>query len=316
LTILANLDSIGIYSINMSNKPKKIGVTISRPAPIKTSPEIERMNRHVRQMKALSNKDFVINLLEKIIDAQKHNKLAFNRDNVKIGFYELGIENDSSDVSKTLSCLNNFKKQGRIEDFSYNGANYTIVKPDIKKLQDYISNFEDIGNEGINLLERDIKNQITPNKKILQKIRDLKTILLKPESDWENIIIKILDENRVGIYEDDEFLAALNNIEFGFCRSDRNKSTDKKWGFLNTLSLSEGVFDIGSLRVRNFNEYEKHKKYVEEIRVVFKKVFGLSGDPFKLEDGCYKTKFKIEPAPVLRGDGEVFMRKGGYLKEV
>ena len=92
----------------------------------------------------LPSKDFVINLAEKIINQQKHNKLTRDLDKIYIDFYTLGIEDNQNNVAKLIYYFKIFKQFGGIEDYKFDDVRIIINKPNIKKLQTYIKDFNDL----------------------------------------------------------------------------------------------------------------------------------------------------------------------------
>lgn len=83
-------------------------------------------------------------MIENIINYEKNNQLSLKRDSIKIDFYSLGVENDYNDNAKMLYYLDLLKRQERIVDFDYDGLKYTIIKPNINKLQEYLNEFNSV----------------------------------------------------------------------------------------------------------------------------------------------------------------------------
>lgn len=121
---------------------------------IKSSPEIKERNKQVRDARAMSGKDFVVNMIEQIIHRQINNELTLKKDTLKFMFYDLGIENCQEDNAKAFYYLEMLKEQGRIEGHNYDGARYAITKPDIRKLQDYINDYNSLSGSSLKEIKK------------------------------------------------------------------------------------------------------------------------------------------------------------------
>lgn len=206
------------------------------------------------------------------------------------------------DKEKLFEMLNNFKtdkilidyeRETIIRDYKINADdnnNITIYGSSIRKLELYAKN---IMNNGTGLTKKYIK-----------------PLTLPPETIWEDITIKFKNKYEIEIYVKDKFLEIASNENMGCYKSNLNKeedNSDKQWEFLQKLSVSNGNFDLNSLtNIKEKDSYKKYKEKLSDNLVVF---FNIKEDPFYdyKEKDSYQTKFKIEPNPGLRHNGEILL---------
>ena len=127
---------------------------------------------------------------------------------------------------------------------------------------------------------------------------------------WKNITIRFLNSYDVKILVKNKLHTQANNEDMGcFCLNKKDKDADVQWKFLQELSVSGGECDLRSKI--NVQEKEKYRQYKMKLSLNLKKFFNLNEDPFYeyRDKYIYKTKFRIEPEPDLRGSGEIYETK-------
>lgn len=138
--------------------------------------------------------------------------------------------------------------------------------------------------------------------------KEITPCVLPEETIWEDITIEFKNDYDVEIYVKDELWETASNEDMGCYRSNlsnEENNSDKQWEFLQTLSMSEGSFNLNSLV--DTKEKNKHKKWKEKLSNNLVAFFDIDDNPFYdcKEKDSYQTKFKIRPVPALRGNGEI-----------
>jgi len=177
-----------------------------------------------------------------------------------------------------------------------------------KELQKLVKNF----NKEYKFFIEKANEKLYPSAKIpssitMQKNKKIKMIKLPSGTKWEDITIRFLNPYDIKIFVKNKIHSEINNEDMGcFLLNKKDKEADLQWKFLKELSVSEGECDLQSKG--SVHEKDKYKQYKRKLSLRLKKLFDTNEDPFyRYKDkNIYKTKFKIEPEPNLRGDGEIY----------
>lgn len=132
-------------------------------------------------------------------------------------------------------------------------------------------------------------------------------IELPTDTHWENLTLKFKDQYDLDVWCNKEFIQKVTHEDLGCSKTlGGAKIATKDWGFLSTLSIQNGSFDLNTI-VGN-KEKEKYRQYKTTLSAKLKKFFSIDDDPFynTKEKGSYRTKFHLDPEPQLRGDGELY----------
>ena len=146
-------------------------------------------------------------------------------------------------------------------------------------------------------------------KKFKSKMKKEITPCVLPEGTvWEDVTMKFKNDYDIEIYIKDKLLKTVSNEDIGCFKSNISReedNSDTQWKFLQTLSMSEGNFNLNSLI--GTKEKNKHKKWKEKLSNNLVNFFNIDDSPFYdcKEKDSYQTKFKIRPVPTLRGSGEI-----------
>ena len=150
----------------------------------------------------------------------------------------------------------------------------------------------------------------TLNSIAAQKNNKIQIIKLPSGTKWEDITIRFLNSYDIKVFVKNKIHSEINHEDMGCFRLNRkNKEADAQWKFLQELSISGGECDLQSKI--NIKEKEKYRQYKMKLSLNLKEKFNMDENPFYeyRDKNIYKTKFKIEPEPNLRGDGETYGTK-------
>jgi hypothetical protein len=111
---------------------------------------------------------------------------------------------------------------------------------------------------------------------------------------WEEIEISFLSDERIRITEPKR-TQTLNYAEFGFEDGRTGKPT-RAWKALLILAKNSGPITESSLGTDM--KWSNFEKRMGEIRRLFRKYFGLPGDPLPyVKNTGYQARFKISCGP-------------------
>jgi len=121
---------------------------------------------------------------------------------------------------------------------------------------------------------------------------------LRPRG-WDDVVVVFLSDERVQITVGTQ-TETRNYAEMGFA-SKKNGTPIRAWEMLRMIAIEEGILKVAS-DSRKWAEVEKR---VQEIRRIFRSVFGLADDPLPYikrtrrdpEDFGYHAQFKIGLGP-------------------
>jgi len=249
-------------------------------------------------LKVLGVIKFKIEQLSKFTDDDDFiaGKIFFDLDD----FFDCEIEEDKF-VSHLKMILKKFKKEKIINKFYYNNRKEVreAEEDGVAYLKPFAIYYEKDFIKKSNLFI----NKINKNSSSL-KNNLIIPIKLSLNTTWEEITLKFKNDYDIEIWYQKKYNRRLNNVEMGFAKG-KNGVADKQWEFLKSLSISGGKFDLKSMAVI---KQEKFRKYKEKLSARLKYFFSIDTEPFITDKkaGIYKTKFSIEPVPVLRGSGELF----------
>jgi len=224
-------------------------------------------------------------------------RIFFNLDD----FFDCEIEEDKF-VSHLKMILKKFKKEKLIKGFC-DSSNEEIEKADEKDGSGYLRPFAVFYEKDFIKKSNLFINKINKNRSPF-KSNSIIPIKLPINTTWEEITLKFKNDYDIEIWYQKKYNRKSNNVEMGFAKG-KNGVADKQWEFLKSLSVSKGKFDLKPMAVI---KQEKFRKYKEKLSARLKYFFSIDTDPFITDKkaGTYKTKFLIEPIPVLRGDGEIY----------
>jgi len=109
---------------------------------------------------------------------------------------------------------------------------------------------------------------------------------------WRDINIEFLSDERIQIHTLDitNTTTTLNYAEFGF-EDRRNEKPNQAWVTLRTLAEQRGILRQPTNEGQKWSDVEKR---VQEIRRIFRKYFGVMGDPLPFVKRLgYQAQFKI-----------------------
>jgi hypothetical protein len=110
---------------------------------------------------------------------------------------------------------------------------------------------------------------------------------------WDGVEISFLSDKRVQICHGPR-RETLNYAEFGFADR-RNGKPSQAWWTLRTLAEERGTLRDAAKTGRDWSKVEK---YLQTIRQILRRHFGISGDPVPFVRGTgYRTRFKIGCGP-------------------
>jgi hypothetical protein len=113
-------------------------------------------------------------------------------------------------------------------------------------------------------------------------------------SQWEDIKIRFLSDQRVQVFIRGNAGASQNFADMGF--EDRRGGGGKPkqaWHLLQALSNTNGVFPVGAISGK-----QGIQKRAMELRSLLSKHFRIAQDPIPFVDGIgYRSRFKIERSP-------------------
>lgn len=124
---------------------------------------------------------------------------------------------------------------------------------------------------------------------------------------WEDIEIRFKNEYDIEIFVHGKFFINTNNEQLGFFDSrSKDKKPSSQWTLLRGISANRGILDMS--RCADELARERIRKQKEKLSKQLKFCFGISEyDPFETHNDRmgYIAKFKVQPDPDLRGDGEI-----------
>lgn len=144
-------------------------------------------------------------------------------------------------------------------------------------------------------------------------------------SKWQDVEIKFESKYDIQIYIKKKLFKKTNYEELGFSKSGtKEKDPDIQWDFLRSLSAVQHIKPeeatvekmaemLGKLVGKKITK-EACAQAKSKLSKKLQETLGINDDPFfdYGASGYYQTKFKLEPEPELRGDGEVFTTKTRY----
>lgn len=144
-----------------------------------------------------------------------------------------------------------------------------------------------------------------------KKKREIQPLKLPPRTAWEDIEMHFLNEYDIEIWAYGKFFAKVNNEALGCVDTkSKDRKPDVQWNLLHKLSVAEGKFDANQGK----DIKERFKKQKETLSKRLKESFGIEDDPivYNKVTKDFLTKFKLQPVPDLRGDGELYGIRDEY----
>jgi len=112
---------------------------------------------------------------------------------------------------------------------------------------------------------------------------------------WEDVEITFLSDHRVQIRINGKLEEPANYAELGF-DDGRSQNPNKAWLTLRSLAENRGVLKDG----RTVGEpWPKVEKRIQEIRKVFRELFGISADPVPFVEGVGYQSFQHSLRPLF-----------------
>jgi len=151
------------------------------------------------------------------------------------------------------------------------------------------------------LLDEEKKQESAYKKK--QEIQPLK---LPPRTGWEDIEIRFLNDYDIEIWAHGKSFAKADNEALGCVDTkSKDRNPDVQWDLLRKLSIADGKFDAN--HCKDIKERERFKQKKRTLSRRLKELFAIEDDPISYDSvsKSYTTKFKLQPDPELRGDGEL-----------
>lgn len=224
------------------------------------------------------------------------------------------IIKDPLDYATEERTINSSFSEKDLDDddiFEYEIAikNFPQVKKRIKELNSLKITIDQLIKNNLSLEDKDIKSDL--KNKIVPLEFEIKNFV------WEDIILKFDNAFDIRIYIKNEFMGTYSHERLGFFKANTNdKKEDVQWIFFKKMSISNGIFDFnkhlnfGTSAIEQKNAIkEKHRVIISNLSKHLKKLFTLKERPFDCENEKYTAKFKLEPEPLLRGKGEVFIKQ-------
>jgi len=144
------------------------------------------------------------------------------------------------------------------------------------------------------------------------------------EKHWDALRLEFVNEFDVEIYSGKTFIKKVSHEDIGFVKKNtKDKKYDRSWDFLYKLSAFQGRENECApntkemSRVLSVSDSTLHK-IKSNLCMSLKEIFpNIEGEPFfnYEEYRYYKTRFKLEPMPLLRGDGNARLLASGYSEE-
>jgi len=138
-------------------------------------------------------------------------------------------------------------------------------------------------------------------------IKILKPIKLPAKTIWDDLTLKFTSKVELEIFVKGVYQGKRGYDEMGFYKQNsKDKLENAQWILLRKLSLESGVLDYNAcVSITARNAMKKKKSALSDNLIAF---FGINSDPFRQmpDTGKLQSILKLEPEPLLRGDGELF----------
>jgi hypothetical protein len=188
---------------------------------------------------------------------------------------------------------------------SAQGRNRANVDISIFKREKYLSSLDRVH---LHLLE------YTGDYRSDEKINNIKSIGLPSGTQLEDVTLKIINDYDFEVWVAKAKIDRYSYIDLGCLKSNtKEQKPDEQWKFLNTLASCNGNYSYK----KYYNDTSAREKIRQQKSKLSKRLaefLGLGGEPIIDEDMTYRTVFKLEPDPQIRGDGEIHGVKDLLMK--
>ncbi|MCX6781596.1 MAG: hypothetical protein NTW66_00510 [Candidatus Magasanikbacteria bacterium] len=145
----------------------------------------------------------------------------------------------------------------------------------------------------------------------LGKENTISSIGLPPGTELKDMTVKIINSFDFEVWLRNTLFGKYTFKHLGCVKKNtKDEKPDEQWSFLKDLSLANGVYDYRNIQ-RTPSKIERLRQKKKKLSSRLMKFFGLEEMSIIEEDMAYKTVFKLEPEPILRGDGEIYGLRGG-----
>lgn len=104
---------------------------------------------------------------------------------------------------------------------------------------------------------------------------------------WEDVAVRFKDGHTVSVTVRDRS-AMLGYAGLGM-GSSKNNAPTRQWGLLRAFAEEHGVLTWASRKAS-----PKHRKQKQLLADALRRFFGIDGDPFVIEDGGWRARFRVE----------------------